>query len=74
MKISLRCTMAQFDGLQAAIHGTRATSRSVTVDKAALQALIADHAKVLGEAQRFVDIDGIYAPATRRKAPLEGAR
>ena len=73
MKIALRCGMAQFDGLWGAVHATRRTSRSVTVDKAALEALLQDHSEVLAAAERFIDIDGIYAPETLRKAQRAAA-
>lgn len=74
MKISLRCSLDQFDGLWGAIHGMRRTSRTVTVDKAALEAVLQDHSEILAAAERHLDIDGIYPPAALARAALAGAR
>jgi hypothetical protein len=71
VKISLRCSLAQFDGLWGAVHAARRASRTVTVDKAAIAAVLQDHSQILGAAERHLDIDGIYPPATLSRA---GAR
>jgi hypothetical protein len=70
VKISLRCSLEQFDGLWGAAHATRRTSKTVTVDKAALEAMLQDHSEILGAAERFIDIDGIYAPDTLRQGQV----
>lgn len=44
----LATTKAQFDKLHAELHKVRSTSRTVTVDKAALAALLKDHSAMAG--------------------------
>jgi hypothetical protein len=71
MKLTLQCSLAQYDALWAAFHATRRSSKTVTVDKAALGALLRDHAKLHDAATPRATIVGAYPPATLAAA---GAR
>lgn len=46
-KVALLSSSAQFDGLHTALDKTRSTSRTVTVEKDALSALLRDYASLL---------------------------
>jgi hypothetical protein len=45
--LTLRTTQAQFEGLHERVDKTRSTSKSVTVDKDALTALLMDHSMMV---------------------------
>lgn len=47
MKITLDCTLDQFTEIHRQVDRTRTTSTTVKVDKAALEALLRDHGKLL---------------------------
>lgn len=46
--ITETCTQEQFEGIHAALDKVRSTSRTVTVDKDALRALLIDHGALWG--------------------------
>jgi hypothetical protein len=46
-KLTLDCTQAQFESLHDALARTRKSANNVIVDKAALQALLMDHSKII---------------------------
>jgi hypothetical protein len=48
----LKCTQAAFEGIHADLDRVRSTSTTVKVDKAALAALLMDHAKLISIAER----------------------
>lgn len=48
----LTCTMEQFEAIHAANAKTKRTSQTVTVDRAALQALLIDHTRLIQLAEK----------------------
>lgn len=49
MRRPLETTQAQFEGIHAALNRVRSTSKSVTVDREALAALLRDHSRLIKE-------------------------
>lgn len=49
---TLKCSQDQFEGIHAGLSKVRSTSTTVKIDRAALAALLMDHAKLLRLAER----------------------
>ena len=48
----LACSQKQFEAIHESVSHTRSTSKNVIVDKAALEALLRDHAKLIDQLER----------------------